>query len=160
MGESIDITYETRSSLVSEQGFNYTQAMQAVNSASVDFAVRADISVDTYGIYGVYRTAGPLYAKIKAGVLSVETSADLSVTEATVTVVDASNMTSTFPFEKAQLSAVEEAADLSTISETETEFSIGVGAGYKFSDKFAVELEFTRLSSDFDSYSLSAKYHF
>lgn len=155
-----DITYETRADLVQNRGFTPTQAMQAVQSATADYSTKADLSVDTYGLYGVYRTSGALYAKVKAGITSIKTTADISLDKAVMTVVNSSNVSSTVDLKEAGMDLGSFSDEDTSFSESETEASFGIGAGYKVSDKFAVELEFIRLSSDLDSYSLSAKYHF
>jgi opacity protein-like surface antigen len=154
--ESEDITYSTRSSLVSK-GYTSAQAAQAVKSATMSLTARADASVDSYGVFGVYRTSGPFYAKVKAGVVSVKATTDFIAEKASAVVVDSTNKSTTF-------TAAQLGIDLTDFNESnsasETKFSVGVGAGYRFSNKISVELEYTKLSSDFDAYSLSAKYAF
>jgi len=151
-----NITSEVRAAYMDE-GFTSAQAIAAVKSADLDMTVKLDASVDSYGIYGVYRTSGQLYFKAKAGLLSVKTTIDGGATKASVNVVNSANQSTNF-------SANEMGLDLSdfdqSMSETETEFSAGIGGGYKFSEKLAAELEYTQLTSDFDAYTLNVKYSF
>lgn len=154
--ETRNITSEFRAALMDE-GLTSAQAIAAVKSADLDMSVKLDASVDSYGIYGVYRSSGQLYFKAKAGLLSVKTTIDGGASKAAVNVVNSANQST-------NLSANDMGFDLSdfdqSMSETETEFSAGIGGGYKFSEKLAAELEYTQLTSDFDSYTLSVKYSF
>jgi outer membrane immunogenic protein len=151
-----DITSGLRSALMDE-GFTSAQAVTAVKSASLDMTLKLDASVDSYGIYGVYRSSGQVYFKAKAGLVSVKTTLDGGASKASLNVVDSLNQST-------NLSPSDMGFDLSdlnqSMSETETKFSAGIGGGYKFSEKLAAELEYTQLTSDFDTYTLSIKYSF
>lgn len=154
---SEDATFEMRNELMTTQNYTYAQAQQAVQSASIDMALNANASVDTYGLYGVYRTPGAFYAKVKAGVLAVKTSVSVKFSSASVTIVDGNNQTTMMTASQLGLNM----GDFNTSeSETKTEFSAGVGAGYKFTNNMSAELEYVRLSSDLDYYGLSVKYAF
>lgn len=151
-----DVSSEMRAAYVAN-GHTSAQAIADIKSALLDMTVKLDASVDSYGVYGVYRSSGQLYFKAKAGLLSVKTTIDGGASKASVKVVNASNQSTT-------ISANQMSLDLSEFdqskSETETKFSAGIGGGYKFSEKLAAELEYTQLTSDFDAYTLSVKYWF
>ena len=151
-----DVTSELRSALIGE-GFSSSQAIAAVKSATLDMTLKLDASVDSYGIYGVYRSSGQLYFKAKAGLVSVKTTIDGGASKASLNVVDSLNKSTTMSADDIGF----ELDDLNqSMSETETKFSAGIGGGYKFSEKLAAELEYTQLTSDFDTYTLSIKYSF
>ena len=152
-----DITYELRNELIVNQGLTSSAASQIVKSANTTATVKTDISVETSALYGVYRTSGPLYAKIKAGAVSVKADISVAATNASVSVVDSLNRTTV-------LAASQIGLDLQDFSgessDRKTEFSAGIGAGYKFGNKVAAELEYTRLNDDLDLYTVSVKYFF
>lgn len=156
VSDTQDITAEMRAAFMSE-GFTSAQAIAAVKSATLGMTVNLDASVDSYGVFGVYRSSGQLYFKAKAGFVSVKTTIDGGASKASVNLVNSSNQST-------NLSADELGLDLSdydqSMSDTETKFSGGIGGGYKFSEKLAAELEYTQLTSDLDSYSVSIKYSF
>jgi opacity protein-like surface antigen len=154
--ESFDVTREIRASAIS-QGLTPSQAEQAVAYADVDVLVKVNAAIDNYGLFGVYRTSGPIYAKFKAGVLNVRTSADSRVDGALLNIASVYESES-YPLSDSEVDSLN--TYIEPISESETKFSYGLGGGYKISDKFAVEMEFTRLLNDYNSYTLSAKYHF
>jgi outer membrane immunogenic protein len=152
--DTMDTTADTRRGFMS-QGFTAIQAAAAIKTATTTVETRTDLSVDAPGIFGVYRTSGDLYAKVKMGAVSLKTTAAFSTVAASAVIVDSSNKSTVVTLPASSLSEFNEST-----SETSTEFSVGVGAGYKFAKKFAVELEYVRFSDEVDVYSLGVNYAF
>ena len=152
---SLDVTQNIRADALS-QGLTPDQAEEAVVSAKLDTSAKAKATIDNYGLFGVYRTSGPLYGKFKVGVLNVRTSLDTTPDEGRL---DVTSIYSTKSYSFSD-SAVEDLNFYIDSSKSETKFSYGAGGGYKISEKFAVEVEFTRLLNDYNSYSLTAIYQF
>ncbi|RYZ93284.1 MAG: porin family protein [Moraxellaceae bacterium] len=129
--------------------------------AVADLTVNLNAKIDTTALYGVYRSSGNLYFKIKAGYLREEVKLTGRGQEADVYVAvqngqpievndtKGSQTFSTFGFDKKI-----------TISETDSGFSGGLGAGYKFTEQLFAELEYTRIEADVNFLSASLNYAF
>ena len=153
--ESGDFTSQLRAELMNN-GYTSAQAVAAVKSASVAATAKANASFDSYAVYGVYKTSGQFYGKVKAGIASVKGSVDIK-TKGTFTVIDSTNKSTTYD---ASELGIDMSGYAGSGSDTETKFSVGVGAGYKFNEKAAVELEYTALTQDVKYLSLGIRYAF
>lgn len=160
--ENIDTTYETWAMLM-----EYNPELTLEQVASAFPATYADIgfdftaSIETTALYGVYRTSGDFYLKAKAGAISVDASLTATPDYYAFTWIDGGGNL----FEGSVTDKDEGFGEVarewrSTQSERETEFSAGLGAGYKFGNSFFAELEYTRVDSDLDYYSLGINYLF
>lgn len=138
-----------------------------VRSVKVNAHATADISLDSVGIYGVYRTSGNLYAKIKGGPVSINVKSkpnanltwakDIAAT-ASPTVTDYIKSFET-GFNKSFYDGFNSSSG-GDQSERQTKFSVGVGAGYKIVKNLSAELEYTKLGVDVTKTSLTVNYAF
>ena len=87
-----------------------------------------EIRLQHIGAYGVYRTPGTFYGKVKLGV--------------SVNHLDATNLNCPYGF------------CTDTISKDDGATVYGLGAGLNFAKQFRAELEYTALDSDVDSFQL------
>lgn len=143
-------------------GMTLSEAMQIWPAAYADIDVDIKASIDTAALYGVYRSSGNLYIKAKAGVVSVDTSLTATPNSIELTVVQQDFSESVFVIQEEdeffdQFSGGGAEVE---VSEKETDFTAGVGIGYKIGSKFFAELEYTMLNDDFDCYSLGVNYRF
>lgn len=130
--------------------------------AFIDLAVNANVDIETTAIYGAYRSSGDLYVKVKAGYLRESSTMTLTpLSFDFYAAVYEPNMPVEFSSQKGDgyfETYVGEAS--AKLSESESGFSGGLGVGYKFSEHFFSELEYTMMNDDLDYYSLSINYMF
>lgn len=138
-------------------GMTLAQAQSFFPYAEMSMDMDLEASIETSAIYGVYRSNGNLYFKVKAGYLKNEVTMTGKATALDFYVMGA-NGAETAEFSLAEGDeGFEEFAGESqqTASESESGFSAGVGVGYKLTERFFSELEYTALNDDLDMYSLS-----
>lgn len=143
-------------------GMTRSQAQSLYSYAQMDINMNIEASIETSAIYGVYRSTGNLYFKAKAGYLKEETTITGKATAIDlfamggigVDNIDVSLAEGDDGFEEFGGGVAESA------TESESGFSAGLGVGYKFSDRFFSELEYTALNDDLDMYSLSINFAF
>lgn len=129
--------------------------------AIADVTIDINARIQTTALYGVYRSSGDLYFKIKAGYLSEKTKFTLATESADVYVAISGNS-------PIQFNATPKDASFNNLGLNQTDsttdnnsdFSAGLGAGYKFTQHLFSELEFTKMNDDLDFYSLSINYAF
>lgn len=123
--------------------------------------VKAELSQETMALYGVAKTAGDLYVKAKAGFASTKQEYECGLESYQGNIVDAEGNVY-----QGELTPGDEEFANYTASYTakwhdrETDFSLGVGAGYKFTSSLFTEIEFTRLNEDTEYYSVAVNYLF
>jgi hypothetical protein len=133
--------------------------------ATIDVTTNIKASIETAAIYGVYRSSGDLYFKLKAGYLREDSTLTISPSAFEFYSPVAENVTPNEPVmfssKKGDDNFDAYVGDFSgDVSESESDFSAGVGVGYKFNDRFFSELEYTALNDDLDMYSLSINFAF
>lgn len=129
--------------------------------AEVNIDMHVDAEIETTAIYGVYRSSGNLYFKAKAGYLREKATFTASVNALDFYVVTSFDAPMEFTLTKND-EALKDFGDQTpgSASESDSGFSGGLGLGYKFSNRFFSELEYTMLNDDLDFYSLSVNYAF
>lgn len=160
--EGIDISDVWWSSILSmNPGATLNEIQNAFPFAVMDVTVNVDASIETSAIYGVYRSSGDLYFKVKAGYLSEKTTLTISPSAFDFYAEVIGNDPIVFSAAKGD-EAFDDFGELPSekVSEKESDFSAGVGVGYKLTNRFFSELEYTRLNDDLDFYSLSINYTF
>ncbi len=135
------------------------QEMYPYTEADIEFGANANI--ETTAIYGVYRSSGELYIKVKAGYLREKSTLTLHVNSYDLTIHSVFEE----PFKFSAKRGDEYFANLGfgeseKVSASESDFSGGLGMGYKFTKNLFSELEYTMLNDDLDFYSLSINYQF
>lgn len=160
--EDIDVSYDVWLELMDyNPGMTMDEAASIFPAASADFTVGLDLDVETLALYGVYRSSGDLYVKAKAGVVSVKSTGRVGVDHYTLRLLDSAYNTYEYSFGPGDDGYDENLGGIDEkISETNTDFSVGLGVGYKFTPAISAELEFTRLNEDYDYYSLGVNYAF
>lgn len=127
----------------------------------------ADISsyanIETTALYAVYRSGGDLYFKLKGGYLSEKTDLTVTVNSLHLAVNPVSMEDGVA--EKGTIITEENIEEFGadrkqTFSEKQSDFSAGIGAGYKITSNLFSELEYTMLDEDLDFYSVSINYAF
>ncbi|WP_323814205.1 outer membrane beta-barrel protein [Cellvibrio sp. NN19] len=160
--EGVDFSEAWWQSIVEmNPGATISDAQSWFPFAVADMTMKFDVNVETTAIYGVYRSGGDLYVKAKAGYLS-EKSTLTAVAESIDMYIAVANGD---PIEFSANSSDEEFDDLAAetkqkASETSSDFSAGLGVGYKFTSHVFSELEYTMLNDDLDFYSLSINWAF
>lgn len=140
-------------------------AQQIFPYAVIDLATKVEANIETSAIYGVYRSSGDLYFKVKAGYLREESTVTLSPSSFDFYAPVGENVTPNEPLTFTAKKG-EEFYDLyvqeNSVKATESEsgFSGGLGVGYKFNSRIFSELEYVMLNDDLDMYSLSINYAF
>jgi hypothetical protein len=142
-------------------GVTLSDLQQWFPFAVADAAMDVEADIETTAIYGVYRSSGDLYVKAKAGYLSAKTKITATIKSADVYVSNPGSEPIEFTTKSGEEIfddfGLNKAAD---VSSTESDFSAGLGVGYKFNPSLFSELEYTKLSDEFDFYSLSINYAF
>jgi outer membrane immunogenic protein len=129
---------------------------------AVDLRANVDANIETTAIYGVYRSGGDLYFKAKLGYLNEKTTLTGSANALDFHVyISGVAEPDEFTLQQGD-DGFEDFTDESTITESESDsgVSAGLGLGYKFTDRFFSELEYTMLSDDLNMYSLSINFAF
>lgn len=113
---------------------------------NVSYDGEAEISLKTSALFGSYTFGNKFYGKVKAGFMKAEYTFD---SDYDTEVLDGDLAGETFSFKE-------------SISEDETGWAAGVGAGYEFSSSSSVELEYitTQDKIDLKFISLAYKYSF
>ena len=142
-------------------GTTLAQAQSWFPYAVADMAMDFEASIETTAIYAVYRSAGNLYFKLKGGYLSEKSTLTASVDSFDLFVA----VSNADPIEINAGRGDESFSQLGgdqkeRISERESDFSAGIGAGYKFTDNLFSEVEFTRLNDDLDFISINLNFAF
>ncbi len=160
--ENIDISSDVWLALMdSNPGMTLDEAASIIPMANADVTVGLDLDVETLALYGAYRSSGDLYVKAKAGLVSVKSTGHIGVDQYTVRFVDIVNNSYEYTVGHGDQGFDENLGGINEkISETKTDFSVGLGAGYRFTPAISAELEFTRLNKDYDYYSLGVNYNF
>ncbi len=133
--------------------------------AVIDLHAKVDANIETTAIYGVYRTSGDLYFKVKAGYLREESTLTIYSTSFDFFAPIGENWTPNDPVvfsinKSDEYYDVFVQEDSVKASESESGFSGGLGVGYKFNSRIFSELEYVMLNDDLDLYSLSINYAF
>jgi hypothetical protein len=133
--------------------------------ATIDVTTSVKASIETAAIYGVYRSSGDLYFKVKAGYLREDSTLTISPSAFEFYAPVAENVTPNDPVvfsgKKGDDNFDAYVGDISEdVSASESGFSAGLGVGYQFNDRFFSELEYTALNDDLDMYSLSINFAF
>ncbi|PCJ30954.1 MAG: hypothetical protein COA99_17640 [Moraxellaceae bacterium] len=110
-----------------------------VKASINDFPFEGDLRLKTTALYAVYRTTGPLFYLLKAGIL--QETVDLYVQYCGM--IGGSNTC---------ISGTESSRD--------TGLSIGVGAGWRLGDSIAIESEFSIIEQDVNYLSFGLNYRF
>ena len=142
--------------------WNAAMAQSAYPYAFMDLALTFDVNVETTAIYGVYRSSGDLFFKVKAGYLREKSTLKIKPKSFDLYAYDERHnkiaMASVAKGEK-YFDAFAGRMD-QKFSESESAFSAGLGAGYQFTARLFSELEYTMLNDDLNFYSLSINYSF
>lgn len=133
--------------------------------ATIDVTTSIKASIETAAIYGVYRSSGDLYFKVKVGYLREDSTLTISPSAFEFYSPVAENVT---PNEPVVFSSKKGDDNFDTyvgdfsgdVSASESGLSAGLGVGYQFSARFFSELEYTALNDDLDMYSLSINFAF
>lgn len=164
--QPFDVTPYVKQGLTSLNSLTNSQIAE-VRSVKVNAHATADINLESLGIYGVYRTSGNLYAKIKGGPVSVNVkgkpNAKLTWTKDVASTASPTITDYIKSFETDFSESFYDSFDSSSggdQSERETKFSVGVGVGYKIAKNFTSELEYTKLGEDVAKTSLTVNYSF
>lgn len=164
---SINQTYNLTNSVKQSLSDSFSAGQLAdLNSVSVTAFGKAQVSFETMSIYAAYRTTGDLYAKVKIGAASTQaklesigrTSWDTSYASTASASLKSSVQALQQDFDKGFQQGF--SSSTSDESERDTNFSVGVGGGYKLSEHLAAELEYTKLTEDIAYASLSINYSF
>lgn len=160
--EGINVTDEWWESILEmNPGTTLNEIQGVFPYAVIDLAVNIDASIETSAIYGVYRSSGDLYFKVKAGYLSEKTTLTIKPSAFDFYAEVLGNAPIVFTAAEGD----EEFDDfgqlpVEKVSDKESDFSGGVGVGYKLTNRFFSELEYTMLNDDLDMYSLSINFAF
>lgn len=138
---------------------SYSQIQSWYPFALADVAMNFEANIETTGIYVAYRSTGDLYFKLKAGYVSQKAELSVVVDSMDLYVAVANDNPIEVTIDGKDVSEFGFAGKQS-VSERESDFSAGIGAGYKFTKNIFSELEFTRLGDDLDFYSVSINYAF
>lgn len=154
-----EIWWETMVEL--NPGMTMSEAQSYFPYAQAEIDMNIDASIETTAIYGVYRSSGNVYVKAKAGYLKEEATFTSKINSLDFYVVDSNYQETEFSLAKGDEGFEDFSREAQiSVSESESGFSAGLGAGYKFNDRFFSELEYTMVSEDLDMYSLSINYAF
>ncbi len=163
VNQSFDLTSLVKQSLSSL----YTSSQLAdITSVKVNGSAVSQVSFQTASIFAAYRTSGNLYAKVKAGVSSTQmklesvgkTSWDTGFSTTASAVIKSSVQGFQKDFDQGFQQSFNASAPNTT--ERDTNFGVGIGGGYKFSEKISAELEYTKFTEDVAYSSLSVNYSF
>jgi hypothetical protein len=142
-------------------GATLSDVQQWFPYAIADAITDIEAKVETTAIYGIYRTSGDFYVKAKAGYASTKTKATATIKSADIYVANPGNAPLTFNVTPKDKLFNDLGLNQSVnVSDNESDFSAGLGIGYKFNRKLFSELEYTKISDDFDFYSISINYAF
>lgn len=141
-------------------GWSAGLAQSVFPYAIIDITTSVKASIETAAIYGVYRSSGDLYFKVKAGYLREDSTLTFSPSAFEFYAPVAENVT---PNDPVVFSSKKGEDDFDAfvegfsgdVSASESGFSAGLGVGYKYNERFFSELEYTALNDDLDMYSLS-----
>lgn len=159
--DGIDTRWELWESMLQlNEGMTLDEAMAIFPEAYADVGFLADIEIETLALYGVYRSSGKFYIKAKAGGVSAKAngtfapvSYDYQWFDGNGSVIEGSLDSGTDGFDDlTQDFTVKE-------SSKDTEFSAGLGVGYRIGSSFFSELEYTVID-DVDYISLGINYSF
>lgn len=142
-------------------GMTLSDAQSIFPYAIADLTVNVDAKIETTALYGVYRSSGDFYIKVKAGYLHEKAKLVGSAQEADVYVAVQNDQ----PIQVHDTKGTQTFSNFGfdkkiTASETDSGFSGGLGAGYKFAEHLFAELEYTRIDSDLNYLSASINYAF
>lgn len=160
--EGIDVSGAWWDSILSmNPGATLSEIQNFFPSAVMDLSVNVDASIETSAIYGVYRSSGDLYFKVRAGYLSEKTTLTINPSAFDFYAEVIGSDPIVFSAAKGD-EGFDDFGELPNekFSEKESDFSAGVGVGYKLTNRFFSELEYTMLNDDLDFYSLSINYAF
>lgn len=142
-------------------GATMSDVQQWFPYAIADATTDVEAKVETTAIYGIYRTSGDLYVKAKAGYASTKTKATATIKSADLYIANSGNDPITFNVTTKDKLFDDLGLNKSVnVSDTESDFSAGLGVGYKFNRSLFSELEYTKISDDFDFYSITINYAF
>jgi Outer membrane protein beta-barrel domain len=113
-------------------------------ASSNAFGGYTDIDVEkarSTNLYGVYRSSGKVYLKLRAGMSYTQVDVD----------VDRGNAAD-IGLDREDVQAIEKLGD------AELEFSYGLGVGIRFSSVYSMELEANRLTDDIYLYGINFKF--
>lgn len=140
--------------------WSMAMAQSAYPYAFMDLALTFDVNIETTAIYGVYRSSGDLYFKLKGGYLREKSTLKINPKSFDLYAYDERH-------NKIPMASVEKGEKYfdafagrfdQKFSESESAFSAGLGAGYQFSARLFSELEYTMLNDDLNFYSLNINY--
>jgi opacity protein-like surface antigen len=142
-------------------GMTLAQAQNIFPYAIADMALGLDAKIETTALYGVYRSSGDFYFKAKAGYLHEKVKLTGSAQEVDVFVAVSNGQPIQVHDTKGSQTFTNLGFDQKfNESETDSGFSGGLGAGYKFTQQLFAELEYTRIEADLNYLSFSVNYAF
>jgi hypothetical protein len=159
--EDIDTSWEVWQSLMElNAGMTLSEAMSIFPESYADIGIRMDADVETLALYGVYRSSGKFYLKAKAGGVSAKASIKAAVSSFDFRWLEGNGNVIEGSVEPGMEGFDMMAEDfVVTESERDTEFSAGLGVGYRIDGNFMSELEYTVID-DVDYISLGINYAF
>jgi opacity protein-like surface antigen len=142
-------------------GMTLSDAKNFFPYAIADITLNMEAKVETSALYGVYRSSGDFYVKVKAGYLHEKVKLEGSAQEVDIFVAVQNGQ----PIQVHDTKGTQTFTNLGfdkkfKASETDSGFSGGLGAGYKFSEHLFAELEYTRIEADLNYLSASINYAF
>jgi len=150
-----------QSTLALNPGATLNDVRQWFPFAYADATLDIDAKIQTTALYGVYRTSGDFYVKAKAGYLSTKAKLSGKIKSADIHVAVSGNQPIDYTINRDDDYFDELGFGKAvTISDSDSDFSAGLGVGYKFNQSLFSELEYTKVNDDLDFYSLSINYAF
>lgn len=141
-------------------GMTYEQAEELYPYPNGYGDINRESNYETMALYGVSKTSGDLYVKAKAGVASVKQTYTYGPLNYEGYIVDADGSVIYGELTPDDEEFENYMGDVDSYSYRDTGFSLGVGAGYKFTPALFAEIEFTRLNEHNEYYSLTMNYSF
>lgn len=160
--EAVDVSYVWWQSVADmSPGVDLAEVQSWFPYAIADVTMKLDVNVETKAIYGVYRSSGVFYVKAKAGYLSEKSTLTVAAESMDLFVAVANGDPIDVSLSREDEGFNELVSDSKgKISETKSDFSAGLGLGYKFTPHIFSELEYTMLNDDLDFYSFSINWAF
>jgi hypothetical protein len=155
-------TYNFWGLLVSRNsGMTYEDAVNQYPSPSSWKTMTGELNSESVGLFGVAKTSGNLYVKAKAGFSTVESRITYRPIQVEGDMVDINGSVFYGVLDKgSEEFGLYTAGSSGSDRHRETDFSAGIGAGYKFTSHLFAEIEFTRLNQYAEYYGLTVNYDF